>query len=143
MRKEKTMHVRHIGLACRDERNADRFYGGLLGLTKQERKTIPVSIAKPLFGLDQPLPVVNYSGAGLHVEVFLTAGAPEPAGSNGSAGSSGALADRLSHVCLEVEDAEALLARAKTLGFAVTRVPKGDGWVVFLEDADGHCFEIK
>jgi catechol 2,3-dioxygenase-like lactoylglutathione lyase family enzyme len=127
---EKTMRLMHIGLACRNERDADRFFGDLLGLAKLERKTIPVSITRPLFGRDASLMAVNYIGTGLHVEVFLTDGPGEEAG-------------RLSHVCLEVENIDALLDRAASLGLTVTRVPKGDGWVVFLDDSDGHRFEIK
>jgi len=124
------MRVMHIGLACKNEHDADRFFGGLLGLAKQQRKTIPVSITKPLFGLSSPLPAVNYIGNGLHVEVFLTSAADAPA-------------DRLSHICLEVENIGALLDRAAELGLAVTRLPKDDGWVVFIDDSDGHRFEIK
>ncbi len=124
------MRIMHIGLACRNERDADRFFRDVLGLVKQEPKTIPVSITNPLFGLSSPLPAVNYIGAGLHFEVFLTNAPGDPAG-------------RLSHVCLEVGNLGAMLDRATSLGLTVTRVPKGDGWVVFLDDSDGHRFEIK
>ena len=125
------MRIMHIGLACSNEQDADRFYRDLLGLDKQERKMIPVSITKPLFGLHLPLPVVNYTGAGLHVEVFLL-------------NRPGEFTDSLSHVCLEVEDAGALLHRAESMGITVTRAPKGnEGWVLFIEDSDGHRFEVK
>ena len=124
------MRLMHIAVACRSEKSADLFYGALLGLTRQEPKTIPVSIAGPLFGCDTPLPAVNYIGPALHVEVFLV---EEP----------GVLPDRISHVCLGVVNTGTLLERAAALGFPVTRVPKGDTWVLFLDDSDGHRFEIK
>ena len=120
----------HIGLVCSSEQNADRFYGDLLGLTRQERKTIPVSIVKPLFDLEEPLPTLNYIGAGLHVELFLIDGHP---GNN----------DRLTHTCLEVKDLNQLLEKAASLECTVTRIPRGDGWIVFFDDFDGNRFEIK
>ena len=124
------MRVMHIGLACSNEGKADRFFVDLLGLVKQEGKTIPVSITKPIFGLDSSLTAINYIGPGMHLEVFLTGGA-------------GYQPDRVSHVCLEVENIDALLDRAAALRFTVTRIPKGDGWIVFIDDSDGHRFEIK
>jgi catechol 2,3-dioxygenase-like lactoylglutathione lyase family enzyme len=126
----KSMRAVHIGLACRNEREADRFFRDFLGLVKQEPKSIPASITRPLFGLDSPLPIVNYIGDGLRIEAFFTSGPVDPAG-------------RLSHVCLEVESVDALIDRAVSFGLTVTRVPKGDGRVVFIDDSDGHRFEIK
>jgi catechol 2,3-dioxygenase-like lactoylglutathione lyase family enzyme len=123
------MQVKHVGLVCRTEKNADRFYGELLGLEKQARKTIPLSLVRPLFGLDSNLEAVNYVGRGLHFEIFLL-DAPQQS-------------DRLGHVCLEIDGLDELLERARCLGFAVRRVPKGDGWVTFVDDMDGHRFEIK
>jgi catechol 2,3-dioxygenase-like lactoylglutathione lyase family enzyme len=35
------MRIQHIGLVCRREADADRFFQELLGLEKSERKTIP------------------------------------------------------------------------------------------------------
>ena len=125
------MRAIHIGLVCSNEQNADLFYEDLLGLEKQELKTIPVSIVKPLFGFDFPLSVVNYIGTGLHIEVFLT---DRPGNSP----------DNMSHICLEVENADTLLDRAASLGFTVTRVSKGnDAWVLFLDDSDGNRYEVK
>ncbi|MBN1760605.1 MAG: hypothetical protein JW863_19915 [Chitinispirillaceae bacterium] len=124
------MRALHIGFACSSERNADRFFRDLLGLTKQDLKTIPVSIVKPLFGLDTSLPAINYTGADLHAEVFI---------SDISTVSS----DRISHTCLEVGNAEELIERAAASGFSVTRIPKGNGQILFLDDLDGNRFEIK
>lgn len=124
------MRALHIGFVCSSERNADRFFRDLLGLTKQEPKTIPVTIAKPLFGLDAPLPAINYSGADLHAEVFISETSAVPS-------------DRISHTCLEVENAEEFLKRANALGFGVSRIPKASDYILFLDDLDGNRFEIK
>ena len=124
------MRIMHIGVVCRSERNADLFYGKILGLARQELKTIPVSIVKPLFGCDSPLPAINYVGTELRVEVFLANHPAEPA-------------CRLSHTCIDVENVKALTEKAALHGLTVQRIPNGDGWVVFLDDNDGNRFEIK
>jgi catechol 2,3-dioxygenase-like lactoylglutathione lyase family enzyme len=46
-------------------------------------------------------------------------------------------------VCLEVGDAEALLGRCGEAGLKVRKAPRGDSFVVFVEDEDGNLFEIK
>jgi catechol 2,3-dioxygenase-like lactoylglutathione lyase family enzyme len=124
------MRIRHIGLVCRREADADRFFGEFLGLEKSERKTLPVSLARPLFGLDGGIDVCNYTGDGMSFEVFFQDDPKDAAG-------------RIIHACLEVGNADALLDRARAMNITVLRVPKGEGWVTFIEDADGHRFEIK
>ena len=124
------MRTLHIGLVCNSEQNADRFYRDLLGLAKQDPKTIPAAIVKPLFGMDSSLSAVNYIGTDLHAEVFI-ATTPRPA------------PERISHTCLEVENADELLDQATSSGFTVSRIPKGDGNILFLDDLDGNRFEIK
>ena len=124
------MEIKHVGLACRTEEEADRFFGELLGLQKSERKSIPGSITLPLFGLDGGIDVYNYSGGGLRFEVFIHADPEERA-------------DRIAHVCLTVPDPEPFLERAEGLGFTALRVPRGDGNVYFVKDAGGRLYEIK
>ena len=124
------MRTLHFGIACSSEQNADLFYGDLLGLTRQEPKTIPAAVVQPLFGLDMPLPALNYLGTALHVEVFLTGSTRMPD-------------NRITHVCLEVENAATLLERAESSGLTVRRIPKGNGWIFFLDDPDGNRYEIK
>jgi catechol 2,3-dioxygenase-like lactoylglutathione lyase family enzyme len=122
------MKLKHVGLVCRSEAVADRFYRDLLGLQKSEPREISTSLAGPLFGIDGNVASFYYTGDGFQVEVFIHEG--ETPG-------------RIAHACLEVEDLDQLLARAKSLGFAVARVAKGTGFVSFLDDLDGNRFEVK
>jgi catechol 2,3-dioxygenase-like lactoylglutathione lyase family enzyme len=124
------MKVGHIGIVCRREREAERFFTELLGMTKSDRKTIPAALARSVFGIDAELQVANYVGDGIHFEVFLRDDPPE-------------IPESIAHVCLEIDDLDALLARARAMNVTVLRVPKGEGWVTFIEDHDGHRFEIK
>ena len=128
---EPTASTVHVGLACRSETAVARFYGELLGLERASAKTLSAALALPLFGIDAELPVVNYVGPAAHFEIFLWEDVPP--------------ADRgaIHHVCLEVVDPEALAERARSQGFDVVRVPRGDRWVTFIADADGNRFELK
>ena len=49
----------------------------------------------------------------------------------------------IAHVCLDVKDPDALLARARAMDVPVLRVPRGDTEVIFVQDRDGNLFEIK
>jgi catechol 2,3-dioxygenase-like lactoylglutathione lyase family enzyme len=126
------MKVKHIGIVCRREPEADKFFGELLKLEKSNRVTIAASLSQAIFGIEveAALEVVNYVGSGLHFEVFLRDDAQEAPG-------------RIAHVCLEIDEPDALLERARAMNVTVLRVPKGEGWVTFIKDSDGHLFEIK
>ena len=124
------MKIRHIGLVCRSEQNADRFYGDFLDLTKSEKKLIPAALTKPLFHIDEGLEAVNFSGDALLFEIFIHDGKGEEIGP-------------IAHVCLDVKDPDALLARARAMDVPVLRVPRGDTEVIFVQDRDGNLFEIK
>ena len=124
------MKVSHIGLACRSEETADRFYEKFLGMKKLERKTVPAEVSGVFFGLPSDLTVLNYVRENIYFEVFIHQSARPAAGSP-------------AHICLEVEDLEAFLERARTMGVPILRAPKGDRWITFVRDLDGNLFEIK
>ena len=124
------MKLKHVGLVCRGEAAADRFYRDLLGLQKSEPRKISASLAQPLFSIDADVASFYYTGEGFQVEVFIHDSPGESPG-------------RIAHACLEVEDLDHLLTRAKSLGFAVARVAKGTGFICFLDDLDGNRFEVK
>jgi catechol 2,3-dioxygenase-like lactoylglutathione lyase family enzyme len=124
------MNIRHIGLVCSSEKNADRFYGDFLGLKRSEKKLISPAITKPLFNIDEGLELFNFFGDAIHIEVFIHDGEGEEIGP-------------IAHVCLDVTDPDALLARASAMDVPVLRVPRGDTEVIFVRDRDGNLFEIK
>ena len=124
------MKVKHVGLVCASEENADRFYGRLLGLVKSEPKTLPRALSKALFDVDCDLRIVNYMGDDLHAEIFI-ASQPRPQGG------------RIEHVCLEVGDLPAFVQGCRDLGARVIQIPKGDSMLTFACDLDDNLFEIK
>ena len=46
------MQILHVGLACHSEAESDRFYQDLLGLSKQEPKTLSRDLAHAIFCVD-------------------------------------------------------------------------------------------
>ena len=124
------MIVSHYGLACRSEQKADRFYREFLGLKKLERKTVPAALSGALFGIACDLTVLNYTGNGVHFEIFIHEG-ERPTGRPPA------------HICLAVGDIEAFLERCRAMDVPVIRAPRGEQWITFVQDYDGNQFEIK
>jgi catechol 2,3-dioxygenase-like lactoylglutathione lyase family enzyme len=124
------MLLKHVGLACSTEDNADHFYKDLLGLSKSEPKTLPPGLAKAIFKLDAELQIINYMNENIHFEVFIT-GLPD----NQSR--------QIAHQCLEVEDLAGFIEKCRHLSVEVTQIPKGDKILTFIRDFDGNLFEIK
>ncbi len=124
------MRLRHVALVYSSEQNADRFLVDVLGLAKSEGKILAREQAHAIFSLDRELRMVLYTSEGLQVEVFIDA-------------SHRGKIERIEHICLEVEDLPAFLARCEGAGMGVRRVPRRGRLVTFVQDADGNLFEIK
>ncbi len=123
------MNLRHAGIACRSEENADRFYRDLLGLDKAEPKVLPAALSQAIFGVDEDLPMINYTGPNAHFEIFIS--------------NTETVSDRITHACIEVADLETFLQKCIELGVAANRVPKGEAMLTFIRDFDGNLFEVK
>jgi catechol 2,3-dioxygenase-like lactoylglutathione lyase family enzyme len=123
------MKLLHVGTVARSAQAAERFYGELLGLKRASTKSLAPALAQQLFGVERELSILNFVGDGAHFEVFVDEFAT-PSG-------------RIAHVCLEVEDLDRLIERARSMNFPILRVAKGSSWVTFLDDDNGHRFELK
>ena len=124
------MILRHVGLTCTPEKNADTFYAELLGLTKSEPKTLSSELSKAIFNLDTELVMINYQDEHVHCEIFVTDHVEDNK-------------QRISHCCLEIEDLDGFLEKCRRLNVGVARIPKGDRILIFIRDYDGNLFEIK
>jgi catechol 2,3-dioxygenase-like lactoylglutathione lyase family enzyme len=125
-----TTRLNHVALVRRSESESDRFFQGVLGLEKTRSKTVSAELCCRLFDLGRDYRLVYYGDDQLQFEVFLSE-------SRDFAG------PHVGHVCLEVDDADALLAKCAAAGLKVRKAPRGDSFVVFVEDEDGNLFEIK
>ena len=124
------MRLLHVGLACRYEADSDRFYRDLLGLSKQEPKTLPRSLANAIFAVDRELTMINYVSDDVRFEIFIT----DTAGNTPAP---------ITHTCLTVDDLDGFLARCRAQNVAVAQIPRGNYTVNFIKDYAGNLFEVK
>jgi len=124
------MLLKHVGLTCSTEDNADKFYRDLLGLKKSEPKILPPDLAKAIFNLDAELQMINYMNDHIHFEIFIadqSSTSPRP----------------IEHLCLEVDDLTGFIEKCRRMQAEVALIPKGDKTLTFIKDFDGNLFEIK
>ena len=124
------MHLRHVGLTCSSEDNADKFYRDLLGLKKSEPKTLSSDLSHAIFNTDAKLQMINYMDENSHFEIFVADQVDMPR-------------DPIAHQCLEVGDLPEFLDNCRAIGVEVALIPKGDKTLTFINDFDGNLFEIK
>ncbi len=124
------MILRHVALTCSSEINSDRIFENLFGLRKSEPKILPRSLSEAIFNVDSELMMINYWGADVHFEIFIT-------------GDSKSSIKPIAHFCLEVEDLKTFLKKSRDLEVKVSQIPKGDRTLTFIRDYDGNLFEIK
>jgi len=123
------MHLRHAGLTCSTEDNADKFYRDLLGLNKSEPKTLPADLSLAIFNLDAELKMINYMDEHAHFEIFVTT-------------QLGISQRPIDHLCLEVNDLMSFIEKCRRMQVEVALIPKGDKTLTFIKDYDGNLFEI-
>jgi catechol 2,3-dioxygenase-like lactoylglutathione lyase family enzyme len=124
------MALDHVALVCRSEDSSDRFFKEILGLAKEEPKTVPASLANQLFLFEKEIKVITYRGVGIKFEIFISESGTEPA-------------QRISHVCLECRNIDELLSKCAAAGLAIRRGEKGGRTICFIEDFDSHLYELK
>lgn len=124
------MKLNHVATVCRSEENADRFFQDILGLEKTKSARLPKNLVLQIFNLDFECQMIAYTAEAFGVEVFVTDALEVKA-------------CPMAHLCLEVKDRPALLADCRAAGLPVKRIPKGDSFLVFIEDFDGNLYEIK
>jgi catechol 2,3-dioxygenase-like lactoylglutathione lyase family enzyme len=124
------MNVKHVGLVSGSEKNADKFFGELLGLKKAEPKTLPAALSQALFDVNSDLIVINYQNDQVHFEIFIS-------------GAYKSSQRPIQHVCLEVDDLPSFLQKCRSLDVQILQIRKGDSQLTFISDYDGNLFEIK
>jgi len=124
------MKLNHVALVARSQENADRFYEGILKLTRIKVSMLTRDLAMKIFGLEVECPLILYGNEAFAIEVFVTDRIPP----NSSP---------VAHICLQVEDREAFIAACRSAGLTVNLIPRGEWELCFIQDFDGNLFEIK
>jgi catechol 2,3-dioxygenase-like lactoylglutathione lyase family enzyme len=124
------MALDHVALVCRSEDSSDRFFKEILGLTKEQPKTVPASLAKQVFLFDKELKVITYKGESSEFEVFISETETEPR-------------QMIAHVSLECPNIDEILNKCAAAGLRIRRGVKGERTIYFIEDFDSHLYELK
>ena len=124
------MELIHVSLVCRSIENADHFYGDCLGLEKTATKTLPDDLSNALFGIDEPLTILNYKKNNAFFEIIIVE--KEILASNG-----------VNHTCIKVDDIDSFIKRIDSYALKKIEAIKGDKTITFVSDFDGNLFEIK
>lgn len=124
------MRLHHVAVACSSQENAERFYGGVLGLGKTKESLLSEALAERIFHIAEKCQIIFYANETLSVEVFVPSSPVRTAPS-------------FAHLCLEVESRDEFIGRCREMGLAVNLIPKGESQLIFVRDYDGNLFEIK
>lgn len=124
------MRLKHVALECSSEEAADRFYQTLLGLRKMPPKQIPSSLSKKIFDLDREYSATIYMNEHIQFEIFVS-NRKQPQNR------------KVEHVCLEVDELTSFLKKCEALDVKILQIPRGESYLTFISDYDGHLFEIK
>ena len=124
------MKLGHIAVVCSTQENADRFYKDLLGLEKIRSFTIDKELTMNIFNISCECLIIFYENENMAVEVFVPTIVTDKTPS-------------FTHFCLETPERDQFLNRCEQAGLKISRIPKGEKILLFLEDFDGNYFEIK
>jgi len=125
-----TIRWGHVAVARRSESESDRFFVELLGLEKSRVRELAPELAERIFARAVGCTMIDYRSGDVRFEVFVPR--------------DGELAPRgFAHVCLALDDREALADRCSEAGVLVRRVPRDGADILFLEDGDGNLYEIQ
>ncbi|MCF8143931.1 MAG: VOC family protein [Deltaproteobacteria bacterium] len=124
------MKLNHVAMVARSQENADRFYEGILQLTKIKTSMLTSDLARKIFGLEVECPLILYGNEAFAIEIFVTERIPVSR-------------SPFAHTCLQVEDREAFIKTCRSAGATVNLIPRGEWQLCFVRDFDGNLFEIK
>ena len=122
--------LKHIALVYKNRSEADLILSTLFGLSKESEKMLSPELSDKLFGISEPLPILNYKNDAFHAEVFIMESI-EMKTTNPS------------HICVEVDDADVLLNKCRDTNLKIVIIPKDIGRIVFICDQSGNMYEIK
>jgi catechol 2,3-dioxygenase-like lactoylglutathione lyase family enzyme len=124
------MRIHHVGLVCKTQESADRFYGDLLGLERTRSFPVSTDLSGGLFGFDQGFQAINYVKGDLTFEIFVVQ-------------DRAVVHPQLHHLSLEVEDLKGFLERCRRMGVQIIEVPKQGKIITMIKDFDGNLFEMR
>jgi catechol 2,3-dioxygenase-like lactoylglutathione lyase family enzyme len=125
------MKIEHIAVAANSEKESDSFFIDLLGMEKTRSFAVSDELMEQFFGVTEEHYLLRYKKDDLSVEVILT-------------DDNSKVKDIFTHNCLLVDDPDALIGKASSMGFTTIKVPRKDaGYYYFVKDTNLNLYEIK
>jgi len=124
------MKLHHVAVVCSSLKNADRFYGEILGLQQIKTSVLNRELAEKIFDADLECQFILYENENFTIEVFIIPAAQQKI-------------TPIAHLCLEVDNKEKFAKNCQANGLVVKKIPRGNSLLIFVKDYDGNLFEIK
>jgi predicted enzyme related to lactoylglutathione lyase len=125
------LKIEHIAVSSKSVEDSDSFFIELLDLKKERDFVVSEVLMEQFFGVRKTQRILRYGNENISVEAFIM-------------DDDSKVLDKFTHTCLQIEDREKLIEKAKKLKFNVIKVPREDneGFYLFLKDSYGNLFEI-
>jgi len=121
--------IDHLAVCFSSRAHADAVLSTCLGMTKLREFSIDASMSNAFFDRDMPMDISVYGDEVRLFEAFiLPEGAPVPPPT---------------HCCLNVDDLQSVLRKARELRIEIRTAWVRDHDVYFLKDFDGNLYELK
>ncbi|MBP7102656.1 MAG: VOC family protein [Bacteroidales bacterium] len=119
--------IKHIGLQIK-EKDLKHFYQDVLGFQQERNFTLSKEETYNIFQIDTEITILFGNCHGCELELFVY---------------EQSVHDGFSHVCISVDDAEAMAARAIKNDYSVYIRKKNEFSTYFIQDSNHHIFEVK
>jgi len=126
------LKAEHIAVASNSEADSDRFFIGLLSLTKTSSFNVSADLMEQFFNIKKEQKLIRYQNNEISFEIFITDDLSKSK-------------DVFTHICLVVEDRDELINNSLSMGYTTIKVPRkdGSGYYLFIKDSYGNLYEIK
>ena len=125
------MKLEHVAIAFNSEVDSENFFVNFLEFKKVREFSVKPDLNEKFFGINKEQKVIRYENDSVAMEVFIT---------NDKTKSM----DLFTHMCIEVQDRDKLVEKAKLMNIKYIKVPREKkGYYLFLKDSFGNLYEIK
>jgi catechol 2,3-dioxygenase-like lactoylglutathione lyase family enzyme len=120
--------ILHAGMTICEEEEIAAFYEEMLGFTVERTFTLESGLNQRIFRRQEEVRVSLLVRGGERIELFLGGDRRR---------------DDYAHLCVEVEDRDGLIDKAREKGYPCTVIERPGQPLVFVEDRSGNRFEIR
>ena len=126
------MKFEHAAVNSNSKENSEKFFSKLLGMELVRDFVVKRELISKFFGIDKDMQFLRYEKDDFAIEVIIRT-------------DDSRAKDIYTHICLVINDREALIQEAHKLDFETIKVLRDDnsGFYLFIKDDYGNIYEIK